>query len=82
MKSKLANALIVVPILVGTIFLTCLAGLQASGKTISVLFLGFFGLIVVVQVIPALMLFGVLLKEMFHRVRGEDKEPGVSTENN
>lgn len=80
MKAKLTNALIVVPILVGTVVLTGMAGMQAEGKVVPFLFLGFFGLIVAVQIIPALMLVCVLLKEIFSRTPQEGKEPGASVD--
>jgi hypothetical protein len=72
MKAKVANSVIVGMVLISTIFLGTLAEIGKGSEVMPTLFLCFFAIILAIQVVPALMLFGVLLREIFRRLpRGE-----------
>jgi hypothetical protein len=77
MKTKAANALIVGLVLVGTIFLGNLAGIGKDGELMPTLFLCFFAVIIAIQVVPAMMLFGYLFKELFRKVPKSKAEAGA-----
>ncbi len=75
MKAKVANSLIIGLVLFGTLFLGSLAGIGTGNAAMPTIFLCFFALIIAIQVVPALMLFGVLVKEVFRRTpKGEREE--------
>jgi len=70
-------------VVVGTIFLGSLAEIGKGSDVMPTLFFCFFGLIIAIQVVPALMLFGTLVKEVFRRVPRKDEqcEAGTGNEN-
>jgi hypothetical protein len=72
MKAKVVSALIVVPIVVGTVFLANLDALTRGKEVMPTLFLCFFGVIIALQAVPAIMLFVVLIREVTHRT-GKDE---------
>jgi len=67
MKAKVISALVVLPIIIGTVFLANSGGPGKELSLMPTLFLCFFGVIVAVQAVPAVMLFVVLIREIFHR---------------
>jgi hypothetical protein len=72
MKAKVANSLIVGMVVIVTVFLGSLAKFGTNSEMLPTLFLCFFALLIAIQVVPALMLFGVMVKEIFRRTpRGE-----------
>lgn len=68
MKGKLANYLIVGLVAYGTIFLGTLAGVGRDGNLMPTIFFLFLATIIAFQVVPALMLFGALIRELFRRI--------------
>jgi hypothetical protein len=64
-------------VLVGTIFLGNLAGIGQGGELMPTLFLCFFAVIIAIQVVPAMMLFGYLFKELFHKAPKSKAEAGA-----
>ncbi|MBE0599244.1 MAG: hypothetical protein IH614_18530 [Desulfuromonadales bacterium] len=70
MNAKLANSLIIGLVLAGTVFLSSLA-LPGEANLMPAIFLGFFALIIVLQLVPAMMLFTLFLKQAFGRVAKE-----------
>ncbi len=78
MTAKIANSLIVGLVVIGTLFLSTMVQAAGSGNLMPVIFLGFFALIIAFQVVPALLLFGTLLKEIFRRVSGRGGEQADS----
>ncbi len=77
MKTKVIGALIVVPIVVGTILLANLGDLSQGKEIMPTLFLCFFGVIVALQVVPAILLFKVLIREMLGRAPKAKEEAGA-----
>ena len=78
MKNAVKTTAIVGSVLVGAILLAGFAGLFPVSNWGVTLFLSFLALIVACQVVPALMLFGVLVKEVFHpsaKEKGAAKAP-------
>ncbi len=67
MTAKIANSIIIGLVVVGTVFLGTLVQAANSGHLMPTLFLGFFAIIIAFQVVPALMLFYTMIKEIFHR---------------
>ena len=61
---KVVNMLMIVMVVAGAIAFTVMSTNHADGELMSRLFLIFFGIILTVQIIPGLMLFGVMLKEV------------------
>lgn len=68
MNTKIANTLIVGLVLIGTIFLGTLARPGEETALLPTLFLGFFAAIIVIQLVPAVMLVHIFLKQAFRRV--------------
>ena len=56
------------------IILASIASLASGGTMGTTLFFGFLALIIAFQVAPALVLFGVVLKEVFHPAAKEKSE--------
>ena len=77
MKAKVAYSLIVGLILAGTIYLGTLAGIGRSSDAMSMLFLGFFALIIALQAVPAVLLFRYLMREICRRGPTEKEEAGA-----
>ena len=77
MKTKVANTLIVGLVLAGTILLGNLAAISQEGELMSTLFICFFAVILAIQVVPAMMLFGYLFKELFHKAPKSKAEAGA-----
>jgi hypothetical protein len=77
MKKALTKSVIVGLVLVGATLLGSLAGIGQGEKLGVTLFLGFLALIIAFQVAPALMLFGVLIKELFRPSAKEEAEVKV-----
>ncbi len=79
MKAKIANSLIVGMVVLVTVFLGSLAKFGADSEMLPTLFLCFFALLIAIQVVPALMLFGVMVKEIFRRTpKGEGEGRGIN----
>jgi hypothetical protein len=79
MKSKVANTLIVGMVLAGTILLGNLAGIGQNGDVMSTLFLCFFAVIIAIQVVPAMLLFSFLFRELFRKSPGKKAAAGAKT---
>ncbi len=61
---KILNMLMILMVVAGAIAFTVMSTTHADGELMSRMFLIFFGVIITVQIIPGLMLFGVMLKEV------------------
>lgn len=64
MTRKVVNILMVVLVVAGTVAFTVMSTHQTDGALMSRMFLIFFGVIITVQIIPGLMLLGVMVKEV------------------
>ena len=69
MKSTLANSLILLVVASGTALLSFLDVTALGLAPLETLFLVFVAVIIAIQVVPALMLFGALLKGLFSRTQ-------------
>ena len=67
MKSTLANALILLVAASGTALLSFLDVTALGLAPLETMFLVFIAVIIAIQVVPAIMLFGALLKGIFSR---------------
>lgn len=61
---KVVNMLMIVMVIAGAIAFTVMSTTHTDGELMSRLFIIFFGVIITVQIIPGLMLFGIMLKEV------------------
>ena len=67
MKSTLANSLILLVVASGTALLSFLDVTALGLAPLEALFLVFVAVIIAIQVVPAIMFFGVLIKGLFPR---------------
>ena len=67
MKSTLANALILLVVASGTALLSFLDVTALGLAPLETMFLVFIAVIIAIQVVPAIMLFGALIKGIFAR---------------
>jgi hypothetical protein len=67
MKSTLANSLILLVVASGTALLSFLDVTALGLAPLETLFLVFIAVVVAIQVVPAIMLFGAMLKGIFSR---------------
>jgi hypothetical protein len=68
---RLVGCLIAVFVIAGTVSLSAVADLDKGSGITGTLFIAFLGAIIAVQLIPGLMLFGMMVKGiagMFHRL--------------
>ena len=73
-----ANGLIITMVVLGTAFFVNLpAATQGEGLTAK-LFIGFMGAIITVQVIPALVLLGAMIKGLAKAARREPEQTAVA----
>jgi Na+/proline symporter len=79
MKKAVSTSAIVGLVLAGAALFGALAGIGRGENLGVTLFLGFIAVIIAFQVAPALMLFGVLLKEVFRPAAKEKAEVRVPT---
>ena len=63
-ETKIANSLIVGMVVLVTVFLGSLANSAQTARCCRPSFSAFFALLIAIQVVPALMLFGVMVKEI------------------
>jgi hypothetical protein len=68
---KIASCLVVALVAAGTAFVPVVANIEQGSGFMSVLFLGFLGAIIAVQVIPGLILFGMMVKGVCSLMRKE-----------
>jgi hypothetical protein len=68
-KWKIASCLIVATVLAGAAFIPAVADVAQGGGILATLFLAFLGAIIAVQVIPGLMLFGMMVKGVCNLIR-------------
>ena len=68
---KLLTCLIVAIVVAGTVALSAVADIDKGGGIMATLFIAFLGAIIAVQVIPGLMLFGMMLKGVASLFRKE-----------
>ena len=69
-SGKLISCMILAIIVAGTVSLTAVADIDKGSGIMAILFIAFLGAIIAVQLIPGLMLFGMMLKgvaSMFHK---------------
>ena len=74
---KLMGCAILAIIAVGTVSLTAVADIDKGSGIMTTLFVAFLGAIIAVQVIPGLMLFGMMLKGLASMFRKEGASKGV-----
>lgn len=67
MKSTLANSLILLVVASGTALLSFLDVTALGLAPLETLFLIFVAVIIAIQVVPAIMLFGAMIKGLFSR---------------
>jgi hypothetical protein len=77
-KGKIAGCLIVALVLAGAAFIPAVADVAKGGGIMANLFLAFLGAIIAVQVIPGLMLFGMMFKGICNLIR----KPAPETKGN
>ena len=68
---KLISCLIVAIVVAGTVSLSAVADFDKGSGIMGILFIAFLGAIIAVQVIPGLMLFGMMLKGVASLFRKE-----------
>lgn len=71
---KVVNLLLAVMVLAGIVIFSSLKPTNTDGELMSRMFLVFFGLIITVQIIPGLILFGAMLKELCGFGRKQQEE--------
>lgn len=71
---KVANLLLAVMVLAGIVIFSAMGHANADGELLSRAFLIFFGLIIAVQIIPGMILFGAMLKEVCGFGRKQQEE--------
>ena len=71
---KLISCLIVTFVVAGTVSLSAVADLDQGSGIMAILFIAFLGAIIAVQLIPGLMLFGMVLKGVASLFRKEATE--------
>ena len=69
LNGKIAGCLIVALVLAGAAFMPAVADVAQGGGIMATLFLAFLGAIIAVQVIPGLMLFGMMIKGVCNLIR-------------
>ena len=69
---KLISCLIVALVIGGMTFLPSVANLEEGSGIMATLFIAFLGAIIAVQVIPGMMLFGMMLKGLASLFRKEE----------
>jgi hypothetical protein len=67
MKEKYLNALILVVVATGTAFAAVIGNVSRGAEPLQTIFLGFVFAIIAIQVVPALMLVGGLIKDLLIR---------------
>lgn len=72
---KIANVMIVLLVVVGTIFFVVVNQVSEGAELMSKLFLVFLGAIITVQVIPGLVLLGAMLKGLIQFGRKQEEAP-------
>ena len=67
MKAKYTNALILIVVATGTAFAAFIGDVSRGVEPLQTIFLGFVAAIIAIQVVPALMLLGCMIKALFVR---------------
>jgi len=80
MKAKLISSLIAVPVVVGAIVFANFGDLMQGKEIVETLFLCFFGAVITMQLVPALFLLQVLVREVWHTEPKVKEEHGASVE--
>lgn len=78
MGELVANGLIVAMVILGTMFFVNLPGATQEEGWISKLFIGFLGAIITIQVVPAVVLVGAMIKGIALNARREVKHAPVT----
>ena len=68
---KLVSCFIVAIVVAGTAFLPAIADFEQGSGIMATLFIAFLGAIIAIQVIPGMMLFGMMLKGVCSLFRKE-----------
>jgi len=74
MKAKYINALILVVVATGTALAAFVGNVSRGVEPLQTIFLGFVAAIIAIQVVPALMLLGCMIKSLL--VHGEKELDG------
>jgi len=74
---KAVNAMMIGMVVAGAIVFAVMSKTHADGEMLSRMFLVFFGIIITVQIIPGIMLLGVMLREVFGSARKEAVKEAV-----
>ena len=64
MKAKYLNALILVTVAAGTVFATFIGDISRGVEPLQTIFLGFVAVIITIQVVPALVMLGCMIKAL------------------
>jgi hypothetical protein len=71
MKAKYVNSLLLVVIATGTAFAAFIGDVSRGAEPLQTIFLGFVAAIIAIQVVPALMLLGCMIKALIVRPEKE-----------
>ncbi|HTG81658.1 MAG TPA: hypothetical protein VL949_06915 [Geobacteraceae bacterium] len=74
---KIASCLIVAIVLAGSVLVPSLSHLEQGEGIMATLFLCFIGAIIAIQVVPGMMLFGMMVKGVYNLVRKEEARKEV-----
>lgn len=77
---KVANVMIVSLVVAGTAAFVLVNRAPEGGEVMSKLFLVFFGAIISTQIVPGLLLLGVMLKGLFSLARKDENPLEVTTD--
>lgn len=72
-SDKVANAMIIAMVLAGTVMFAFVNRAAEDGELMSKLFLGFFGAIITIQIVPGLILLGSIIKGLVSLGRKQEK---------
>lgn len=71
MKEKYLNSVILVVVATGTALVAFVGQASRGAEPLQTVFMAFLAAIIAIQVVPALMLLGCLIKALFNRVARE-----------
>ncbi len=77
MKAKYTNALILVVVATGTAFAAFIGDVSRGVEPLQTIFLGFVAAIITIQVVPALLLLGCMVRGLLARPEKELAEEKV-----
>jgi threonine/homoserine/homoserine lactone efflux protein len=77
MKAKYINTLILVVVATGSVFATFIGDVSRGVEPLQTIFLGFVAAIITIQVLPAVLLLGCMIKGLLARPEKELAEEKV-----